>query len=56
MKTVRVTVEGGVVQHIEVPKGVRVIVKDYDVEGCDESQLEHDENGDNYFEAIWEQE
>ena len=56
MKTVRVTVEGGVVQHVEVPKGVQVIVKDYDVEGCDEAELEKDESGDNYFEAIWEHE
>lgn len=56
MKTVEVTVEGGVVQYIDVPQGVRVIVKDYDVEGCDQSDLEQDENGDNYFEAIWEHE
>jgi hypothetical protein len=56
MKTVTVTVEGGVVQHIDIPEGVRVVVKDYDVEGCDEAELEEDENGDTYFEAIWEHE
>lgn len=56
MKIVNVTVEGGVVQYIDVPEGVRVVVKDYDVEGCDEAELEEDENGDYFFEAIWEHE
>ena len=32
-KIVRITVEGGVVQHVEVPKGVKVVVRDYDVDG-----------------------
>lgn len=54
MRIVTVTVEGGVVQHVEVPDGVQVIVKDYDVEGCDEADLEQDESGDHYFEANWE--
>lgn len=54
MKIVRVTVEGGVVQNVEVPKGVRVIVKDYDVEGCDDDQLEQDEAGDSFITSVWE--
>jgi len=54
MKTVRVTVEGGVVQWVEVPEGVTVIVRDYDVDGSEEDQLDQDENGDQYVEAIWE--
>lgn len=29
-KTVIVTVEGGVVQHVRVPQGVKVIVEDWD--------------------------
>ena len=48
-----VTVEGGVVQHVEVPPGVRVVVKDYDIDGS-ESDLAEDTNGDNYVESIWE--
>ena len=56
MKIVRLTVEGGLVQHIELPEGVRVIVKDYDVEDCDEADLEEDANGDHYAESIWEHE
>ena len=31
MTIVRVTVEGGVVQHVEVPEGVHVIVRDYEI-------------------------
>lgn len=56
MKIVRVTVEGGVVQHVEVPEGVQVIVRDYDVDGTDADELEQDENGDHFIESIWEQE
>ncbi len=33
MKTVRITVAGGVVQNVAVPEGVAVIIRDYDVEG-----------------------
>ena len=51
--TVTVTVEGGVVQHVEVPTGVRVVVKDYDVDGS-ESDLAEDESGDEYVEHVWE--
>jgi len=51
-KTVRITVEGGVVQHVQVPKGVTVVVRDYDVDGEDEG-LEEDENGDKYVESVW---
>ena len=52
-KIVRVTVEGGVVQHVEVPKGVTVIVHDYDTEGCNPDLIEQDENGDDYIEIVW---
>jgi hypothetical protein len=52
-KTVIVTIEGGMVQHVEVPKGVRVIVRDYDTEGADADLVQKDENGDECFESIW---
>jgi hypothetical protein len=52
-KIVRITVEGGVVQHVEVPKGVQVVVRDYDVDGVEES-LERDDNGDPFIESIWD--
>ncbi len=56
MKIVRVTVEGGVVQHVEVPEGVQVVVRDYDVDGTEADQLQQDENGDQFIESIWEHE
>lgn len=52
--TVRITVEGGVVQHVEFPPGVTVVVRDYDVDSCDMDDLERDENGDRYFEQTWQ--
>ncbi len=56
MKIVRVTVEGGVVQHVEVPEGEQVVVRDYDVDGTEADQLQRDENGDQFIESIWEHE
>lgn len=53
-KIVRVTVEGGCVQFVEVPEGVTVIVTDYDAEGCDPNLVEQDEDGNDYIESIWE--
>lgn len=54
MKTVRVTVEGGVVQWVEVPEGVTVIVHDYDVDGCEDEGLQQDDHGDKFMESTWE--
>lgn len=54
MRIVRVTVEGGVVQHVEVPVGVQVYVRDYDVDGTEADLLEYDDNGDEFIESIWE--
>lgn len=54
MKTVRITVEGGVIQYVDCPRGVKVIVRDYDTDGVEEENLQKDENGDDYIEGIWE--
>ena len=54
MKIVRVTVEAGVIQDISCPKGIRVIVQDYDTDGIEED-LKQDENGDDYIETVWEE-
>lgn len=51
--TVHITVEGGVVQHVAVPSGVRVVVRDYDVDS-DDADLSTDGNGDEYLESVWE--
>lgn len=53
MKEVIVTIEGGVVSDVEVPSGVRVIVRDYDVMEFDDN-VQIDEAGEEYYETIWE--
>ena len=52
-KTVHVTVEGGVIQHVDCPTGIQVVVRDYDVDGS-ESDLAEDDSGDEYVEGVWE--
>jgi hypothetical protein len=52
MRVVAIVVEGGVIQGIDCPRGVKVVVKDYDVDG--EDNVHQDENGDEYIEGIWE--
>jgi hypothetical protein len=52
-KVVFVTVEGGVVQHVEAPEGVKVVVRDYDSEGSDADRLSVDEDGNEFVESVW---
>ena len=52
-KIVHITVEGGVIQHVECPEGVQVVVRDYDTEGIEEG-LQRDDNGDLFTESVWE--
>jgi hypothetical protein len=52
-KTVHVTVEGGVIQYVDCPSGVQVLVRDYDIDGS-EADLAEDETGDEYIESVWE--
>ncbi len=51
-KTVKVYVEGGVIQNIDVPEGVVVKVMDYDVDG--QESPARDEDGRPCSIAIWE--
>ena len=53
MKTVIVLISGGMVQEVEVPKGVRVLVRDYDVDNTTHPTRK-DESGDFYYEEEWE--
>ena len=53
-KIVRITMEGGVIQDIEVPKGMRVVVRDYDTDGVETERLQRDEGGNEFIEAVWE--
>ena len=55
-KEVVVYVEGGVIQDINIPEGVRVIVKDYDTDADDlnEDYIKIDKEGYYYRESIWD--
>ena len=53
-RVVHVTVEGGVIQDVQVPDGVKVVVRDYDIDGEEPECLQRDEHGDAYIETIWE--
>lgn len=46
MKTVKVFVSGGIVQDVEVPEGVQVIVRDYD---CDDEEDATGQDDDGFF-------
>ena len=49
-----IVVDGGVVQEVyNIPPHVTVRVKDYDVDGCDEADLQRDRDGELYCEAVW---
>ena len=53
-KFIVVEVRGGAVQNVDAPKGTRVIVRDYDVEGTEsEEELRRDKDGDPYAEFEW---
>ena len=52
-RTVIVAVEGGIVQDVECPSDVDVVIHDYDVDGT-EPDLMEDESGDEYLEFVWE--
>lgn len=39
-KVVHITVEGGVIQDVQVPKGVKVAVRDYDIDGVEPERLQ----------------
>ena len=52
-KTVVVTIEGGVVQNVECPEGVAVIVRDYDVDETDGGLQVIDSDGNRFREMSW---
>ena len=45
---VEIVISGGAVQHVNAPKGIRVIVRDYDIEGSEDDEefdIRTDKNG-----------
>jgi hypothetical protein len=53
--TVTLTVLGGAVQEAEFSPGLscRVVIRDYDVEGVEESKLHTDDEGIMYYEMVF---
>jgi len=51
LEQVIIEVRGGVADVVSNTAGCDVIIRDYDVEGCDEDQLLENENGDQYLEG-----
>lgn len=54
IKIVRITMEGGVIQHTNIPAGVRLLITDYDVDGCED--VVQDANGDDCVVHTWDHE
>lgn len=55
MKTVILSCSGGIVDVVDIPPGVTVLLREYDfAEGEDESILQTDENGDKFVEIVFE--
>lgn len=52
--TVHVVVEGGVATMTSKSKGVRVVIRDYDVTDHYGDELKHDKNGDGFVEQVFE--
>lgn len=55
MNKVILKVEGGIVQPIDIPSGIEVIIRDYDFVPCDipEELVQNDENDDIYIEIVY---
>ena len=54
MKTITITLKGGLIQDIEgIPKGVGVVVMDFDVEGVTLERIQTLEDGTEYIRSAW---
>jgi len=48
-----VSIKDGAIIDVEAPPRVDVVVRDYDIDGIDETRLKVDEDGALYREMIW---
>jgi len=53
---IELRIDGGVIESYNIPKGVKVIVRDYDIEGVDPSVLEKDKEGNKHQKITFENE
>jgi len=51
IRTTEIIISEGTVQYVHMDPGIRVVIKDYDVEGrdSDDFDIREDEQGDSYF-------
>jgi len=55
METIEIVVEGGTILSVcGIPKGVQVRVLDFDCDGCTGPNVKTNEEGENYWEALYE--
>ena len=54
--TVLIVISAGCAEVVELPDGVRVVIRDYDIEGneWEGDDLETDEDGNEYQELVFE--
>jgi hypothetical protein len=50
-----ITIEGGLIQDVNIPKGckIRVKVMDFDVEGIESERVKTNKAGQEYVESYW---
>lgn len=54
MATIQIDLEGGLITGVHAPKGVQVVVRNFDIEGVDNDYLTTLHNGEQCFETLWE--
>lgn len=56
MKPIVIIIKGGAIHAVNnVPEGLTVEVRDYDIDGCDEAQLITDSSGEQFIQDEWKQ-
>ena len=54
MQEVILEINKGLVDAVQIPNGIKVVVRDYDVDVYDDNRLDTDEEGKKYIETIHE--
>lgn len=55
MKRIEIEIQSGLIEVMKLPKGVQLLVRDYDTDGCDPDTegMKKDKEGNLYFENIY---
>jgi len=54
MKEIVVTIRDGMVQYVKAPRGIRVVVRDFDTDGILDEMLQQDEHEGVYLKTVYE--